>query len=32
MYKDILVHLDGGDRDPLRITAALTWPSASADG
>lgn len=24
MYKDILVHLDGGDRDPLRIDAALT--------
>ena len=23
MYKDILVHLDGGDRDPLRIKAAL---------
>lgn len=22
MYKDILVHLDGGDRDPLRIEAA----------
>lgn len=22
-YKDILVHLDGGDRDPLRIDAAL---------
>ncbi|WP_333823900.1 universal stress protein [Pinisolibacter sp.] len=22
MYKDILVHLDGGDRDPLRIAAA----------
>lgn len=24
MYKDILVHLDGGDRDPLRIAAAAT--------